>query len=82
MYNAVTMFESLEMKNATPDEKWSVVRAYLVSLLSKTDWTQVSDVALTIDEKAAWADYRQAIRNIPQDYDTPESVIFPEAPNG
>lgn len=71
-----------EPRTPTDDEKWAAIKRVRNELLALCDWTQVSDVALTIDEKAAWADYRQAIRNIPQDYDTPESVIFPEAPNG
>jgi hypothetical protein len=38
------------------------------------------DVPLTLEEKQAWADYRQALRNIPQDFATPDEVVFPEMP--
>lgn len=34
-------------------------------LLRSTDWTQVADAKLTGLEKAAWAAYRQALRDLP-----------------
>jgi hypothetical protein len=33
-------------------------------LLIQTDWTQVSDNALTQEEKDAWKVYRQALRDL------------------
>ena len=33
-------------------------------LLDKTDWTQVSDNSLTVEEREAWAVYRQALRDL------------------
>lgn len=35
------------------------------ALLAESDWTQVSDNALTDEVKAAWATYRTNLRNIP-----------------
>jgi Phage tail assembly chaperone protein len=37
---------------------------------------------MTSEEKLAWSAYRQALRDIPQDFDNPEDVVFPEVPNG
>jgi hypothetical protein len=63
-----------------PPLTWDDVRAERDSLLSASDWTQVTDAPLTASEKAAWADYRQALRDVPQDFDSPNDVIWPEAP--
>jgi hypothetical protein len=71
-----------EPRTPTDAEKWSAIKRVRNELLALCDWAQVNDAPLTIEQKTAWADYRQALRDIPQDYDTPESVIFPEAPNG
>lgn len=36
-------------------------------LLDSTDWTQVVDNDLTVEEKEAWAVYRQALRDLDSD---------------
>ena len=50
------------------------------TLLSKTDWTQLPDANV---DKQAWADYRQALRDLPSQYpnltDISE-VVWPEPP--
>lgn len=46
-------------------------------LLAETDWTQVADAPV---DKAAWATYRQALRDIPQQAGFPETVVWPEKP--
>jgi hypothetical protein len=47
-------------------------------LLYETDWTQFSDV--TLQNKAAWATYRQALRDIPQQQGYPSNVVWPTPP--
>jgi len=54
------------------------VRQRRTMLLAKTDWTQLSDA--TVD-KSAWATYRQALRDIPQQAGFPSNVVWPEQPN-
>ena len=61
---------------------WEAVKVQRNSLLSQTDWTQLSDAVLSIEEKAAWQEYRQALRDIPQDFANPEDVIWPVKPGG
>lgn len=56
---------------------WETVRAKRDMLLSQSDWTQISDSPC---EKTAWAIYRQALRNIPQNFLKPEDVIWPAKP--
>ena len=31
--------------------------------------------------KEAWLTYRQALRDLPQNFETPEEVVWPELPN-
>ena len=59
---------------------WAQVRAERDRLLSECDWTQVADAPLTASEKEAWADYRQALRDIPQTQDDPDDIVWPEVP--
>ncbi|MEI7743476.1 MAG: phage tail assembly chaperone, partial [Chloroflexota bacterium] len=42
-----------------------LMRAIRDRLLELTDWTQVSDSPLTATARAAWATYRQALRDLP-----------------
>jgi len=59
---------------------WDAIKAMRNQLLSECDWTQLPDAVLTLEEKSAWSDYRQALRDIPQDYATPDDVVFPIPP--
>jgi len=49
-------------------------------LLSETDWTQLADAPLTDEQKTAWTEYRQALRDVPQQDGFPLSVAWPVAP--
>lgn len=52
-------------------------------LLSKSDWTQAADSPLSEQEKQAWREYRQALRDLPNDYADIKSldeVQFPQQP--
>jgi len=40
-------------------------------LLSDTDWTQITDSPLTSEKKTEWANYRQALRDLPTNNDWP-----------
>ena len=46
-------------------------------LLSASDWTQVTDAAV---DQAAWATYRQELRDIPQQEGFPDAVVWPAQP--
>jgi hypothetical protein len=45
--------------------------------LSRTDWTQVADAPVN---KAAWATYRQALRDLPTSNANPRLIELPVAP--
>jgi hypothetical protein len=53
------------------------VRAERNAKLSSSDWTQVADAPV---DKQVWADYRQALRNVPDQAGFPWSVEWPEQP--
>lgn len=55
----------------------SAVRIERDKLLTKSDWTQVADAPV---DQAAWATYRQELRDIPQQEGFPESVVWPTRP--
>ena len=46
--------------------------------LRRSDWTQMPDC--TIPNKAAWATYRQALRDIPSQATFPEPIEWPTPP--
>ena len=64
----------------TDEELAAAIRAERDALLVQTDWTQLPDVPESTRE--AWADYRQALRDIPQQEGFPRTVNWPEKPNG
>jgi hypothetical protein len=45
--------------------------------LAATDWTQVADAPV---DQAAWATYRQALRDIPAQEGFPSEVVWPDSP--
>lgn len=56
------------------------VRADRAAALSQCDWTQVPDAPLTAEQKQAWLDYRQALRNIPTQPGFPWDTQWPSKP--
>ena len=59
------------------DRAWAAVRAERDALLAACDWTQVADAPVDAE---VWADYRQALRDVPQDFASPDEVVFPAVP--
>lgn len=55
-------------------------RAKRKKLLAESDWTQVSDAQLLDGTKQAWATYRQALRDVPQQAGFPDSITWPSEP--
>jgi hypothetical protein len=53
------------------------VRATRDHLLSLSDWTQLEDAPVN---KAAWAVYRQALREVPEQEGFPKNVVWPIKP--
>ena len=60
--------------------RWDIVREQRTGLLVESDWTQLNNTPLTSEQVSAWANYRQALRNIPQQGVEPEQVVWPTQP--
>jgi len=58
-------------------EAWRRLRLKRDKVLSATDWTQVPDTPV---DKQAWATYRQALRDLPQNTTDPREVVWPTPP--
>jgi hypothetical protein len=62
------------------EEQWDAIRRVRNEELTVTDWTQISDNALTESDRKACASYRQALRDMTDNFATPEDVEWPEYP--
>ena len=62
-----------------PDEWWSErMRLHRDRLLAASDWTQAADDPT--GNAAAWATYRQALRDFPSTWTAGPTAEFPEPP--
>jgi hypothetical protein len=61
-----------------PPLTWDQIRSQRNYFLSQTDWIFAPDV--TLKNKESWLTYRQALRDLPQNFEDPEEVIWPEKP--
>jgi len=58
------------------EAQWAVIRAERNKLLADCDWTQLADAPV---DAAAWAVYRQALRDITEQSD-PFNITWPTKP--
>lgn len=66
-----------ELNETEIQQRKDAIRNERNALLIASDWTQLADA--TVD-KAAWAAYRQALRDIPQQAEFPYNVTYPVTP--
>lgn len=60
-----------------PDALSARMRYQRDRLLAESDWTQTLDAPV---DRAAWATYRQALRDFPSTWTPSETADFPEPP--
>jgi len=77
VYTVKVMDKTAEDIQAETDAQAASVRAQRNRLLADCDWTQLAD---STADKAAWATYRQALRDITAQADFPWTVTWPDAP--
>ena len=65
------------IENADTKQMFDYVRTVRNAELAATDWTQVAD---SQTDKAAWAEYRQALRDLPAQNADPKKIVFPTRP--
>lgn len=57
---------------------WEQIKVQRDKLLQQCDWTVLPDSP--VSNQSDWLTYRQALRDIPQDFTTPEEVVWPTTP--
>lgn len=70
--------QEAEYKAAKDAEQAAQVRADRNRRLAECDWTQLDD--FVGGKKLAWANYRQALRDVPTQAGFPWTVTWPDAP--
>lgn len=63
--------------DATNEHKWEQIKLWRNAKLAQSDWTQLPDAPV---DKAAWANYRQALRDLPSQGGLADEAVFPVAP--
>lgn len=67
----------------SPSRFWGHVRGLRDMDIARCDWTQLTDSTLTTASRAEWVTYRQALRDVPEDYSSATSiddVVWPTKP--
>ena len=60
--------------------QWAAIRLLRDQLLRDSDWTVLPDSPPAKTALTTWKTYRQALRDLPQTYERPADVVWPEAP--
>jgi hypothetical protein len=78
MTKAIDILKS-DLDPATIPDEWILerVRNWRNAKLIESDWTQVADAPV---DKAAWATYRQALRDLPASNKDAKKIELPVAP--
>lgn len=70
--------EETNLQVQEQDLQW--IREERTKRLIESDWTQLPNSPLSEASKQAWADYRQALRDITQTYQLGQPFSFPAKP--
>jgi hypothetical protein len=73
----MTFTFNAQFPNATNDQKWEQIKLWRNAELKATDWTQLADAPT---DKEAWAEYRQALRDLPAQGGSAQEAVFPNKP--
>jgi len=63
-----------------PESTADAVRNERNNLLSQSDWTMMSDVAMTAGTKDSWTEYRRLLRDITLQASFPDDITWPNKP--
>jgi len=62
--------------------EWDTIRKTRNAVLKMTDWTALNDVNLSEEDKLAWKNFRQELRDLPQKFEeNEENLIWPDCPD-
>ena len=68
---------NLDYPDATNEQKWQQIKNWRNAQLKASDWTQLPDAPT---DKEAWAEYRQALRDLPAQGGSADKAEFPNVP--
>ena len=63
--------------DATDEQKWEQIKLWRNTELRNTDWTMLTDAPT---DKIAWAEYRQALRDLPSSNEDVTKIDLPIKP--
>lgn len=72
--------QTAEEKAVTDDRKQKEVRFVRTRRLMESDWTRLDDAPLSTEQRAAWATYRQQLRDLTDQPGFPWEVTWPNQP--
>jgi hypothetical protein len=67
----------IKIKQPDPTAVATQARTQRDAMLTASDWTQVADAPV---DQSAWATYRQALRDVPNQAGFPENINWPTRP--
>ena len=76
----VTVTEPAGWLENKTNEAWEKIRKERNQLLGESDYLILADAPVDETQKQEWTTYRQSLRDIPQDYDSPDDVAYPDKP--
>ena len=68
---------NLSYPDATNEQKWEQIKLWRNAKLAQSDFTQLPDAPV---DQAAWATYRQSLRDLPAQGGSADDAVFPIAP--
>ena len=77
----ITLVEDPSKVQAKIQQAWTALRTERNARLAASDWTQLQDAHLSAEKKSAWADYRQSLRDLPENATDPTNVTWPVSPS-
>jgi hypothetical protein len=72
--------QTAEEKAITDDRKQKEVRFVRTRRLAESDWTRLDDAPLSTEQRAAWAVYRQQLRDLTDQSGFPWEIAWPNQP--
>ena len=77
----ITLVADPAKVQAKIQQAWTALRTERNARLAASDYTQLQDAHLSAEKKSAWADYRQALRDLPENATDPTQVTWPVSPS-
>lgn len=75
--------ELQEIENIEIQNKWNNIRSQRDELLKQSDIYVLVDRwnSMDLDKQQEWSNYRQQLRDLPENFSNPDDVVFPDIPN-